>query len=298
MKYLSIFSGIGGFDIALNNNGHQCIGYSEIEKNALAIYKYHFPKEVNYGDATEIKPRELPDFDILVGGFPCQAFSIAGKRRGFDDTRGTLFFDIARIIKHKRPRYLFLENVKGLVNHQKGKTFTKILQTLWELGYSYQWGVVNSRYFGVPQNRERVFIVGNLRTASRPEIFPYTQSTAKISCVEETKKVIVSPHIISPCITTENAHIYGCNVTVGQTFAISKCENIKINNKIPLGKLRRLTPLECERLMGFPDNWTKTGILYDDDEVGIKKSISDTKRYQVLGNAVVVDVVQKLSKQL
>jgi len=119
-----------------------------------------------------VTTNEIPDHDLLCAGFPCQSFSIAGKRLGFEDTRGTMFFEIARIIKDKRPRYLLLENVKGLLSHDQGKTFQTILGVLSDLGYEYQWQVLNSKNFGVPQNRERVFIIGNLRGASRPQVFP------------------------------------------------------------------------------------------------------------------------------
>jgi len=127
-------------------------------------------------DITQIPAEEIPDHDLLVGGFPCQSFSIAGKRRGFADTRGTLFYDICRILSAKRPPYLLLENVKGLLSHDSGRTFQTILRTLDELGYDLQWQVCNSKNFGVPQNRERVYIVGNSRDRSRPKIFPLTQT--------------------------------------------------------------------------------------------------------------------------
>ena len=162
MKYFSMFSGIGGFEYGIQkatNNQWECVGYSEIDKYAIQVYSKHFPTHTNYGNATKINPTELPDFDILVGGFPCQSFSIAGKRKGFEDTRGTLFFEIARILKAKKPSTCLLENVKGLVNHNGGKTFATILSTLSELGYDVEWQVLNSKHFGVPQNRERVFII-------------------------------------------------------------------------------------------------------------------------------------------
>lgn len=147
------------------------IGYSEIDKHAIQIYEKHF-KHKNYGDATKINPRDLPDFDLLVGGFPCQAFSIAGKRKGFDDTRGTLFFDIARILAEKRPRLVVLENVKGLLSHEGGKTFQTIIGVLTDLGYFVEWQVLNSKNFGVPQNRERVFIIGHLGRCCGRQVFP------------------------------------------------------------------------------------------------------------------------------
>ena len=175
MKYFSMFSGIGGFELGIKDateDEWECVGYSEIDKYAIQTYEKNFKGHKNYGNATTIKPEDLPDFDMLCGGFPCQAFSIAGNRRGFEDTRGTLFFDIARILKVKRPSLVLLENVKGLLNHQAGKTFTKIIQTLDELGYETQWVVLNSKFHGVPQNRERVLIIGSLRGTGRKEILP------------------------------------------------------------------------------------------------------------------------------
>ena len=156
-----------------------CIGFSEIDKYSIQIYKRHFPTHPYLGDVTRIVPEELPDFDILCGGFPCQAFSIAGKRGGFEDTRGTLFFEIARIARVKRPKLLFLENVKGLLSHDSGRTFGTILATLSELGYFSEWQVLNSKNFGVPQNRERVFIVGHLRGEPFREVFPLRKNDKK-----------------------------------------------------------------------------------------------------------------------
>lgn len=193
-----MFSGIGGFELGIEydnlrpvqsesnpiseiHNGTEnklqqweCVGYSEIDKYAIQIYERHFNHK-NYGDATKIKAEEIPDFDLLVGGFPCQAFSIAGKRGGLDDTRGTLFYDIARIAKEKQPQHLLLENVKGLLSHDDGRTFKLILSTFAELGYNLEWQVFNSKNFGVPQNRERVFIIGHLGACCGREVFPLRQ---------------------------------------------------------------------------------------------------------------------------
>src|SRR5574343_274643 len=184
MKYFSMFSGIGGFEYGIEKATEgrwKCVGHSEVNKYAIQIYQKHFAGHKNYGDATRIVPEELPDFDFLCGGFPCQAFSIAGKRKGFDDTRGTLFFDIARILAVKKPKCLLLENVKGLLSHDDGKTFSTIIGVLTDIGYHVQWQVLNSKNFGVPQNRERVFIVGHLGGQGGREIFPITKdSTADI----------------------------------------------------------------------------------------------------------------------
>lgn len=185
LTYLSLFSGIGGFELGIYESRWKDklinIGYSEIDKYADSIYKHRFPTRMvkgyethkPFGDVREIRTGDLPNFDLLVGGFPCQAFSHAGKRRGFDDTRGTLFFEIARILKDKRPRYFLLENVKGLLSHNKGKTFKRILEVLAELGYDVKWEILNSKNF-VPQNRERIFIKGYLREKCGREILSYS----------------------------------------------------------------------------------------------------------------------------
>jgi DNA (cytosine-5)-methyltransferase 1 len=163
VRYFSMFSGIGGFELGIEcatGAAGNCVGYSEIDRHAIKTYESHFG-HTNYGDCTTIEPAGLPDFGLLVGGFPCQAFSVAGKRRGFEEARGTLFFDIARVLKDKRPGHFILENVKGLLSHDAGKTFGTILGVLSDLGYSVEWCVLNSKDFGVPQNRERVYIVGH-----------------------------------------------------------------------------------------------------------------------------------------
>lgn len=322
-----MFSGIGGFDLALNRQGHQCIGYSEIDKYSIQTYQKNFGTEVkNYGDATKINPNELPDFDLLCGGFPCQAFSIAGKRQGFNDTRGTLFFDIARIVKTKRPKIVFLENVKGLLNHNKGETFKVIVQTLSELGYDVQWMVFNSKFFGVPQNRERVFIIGSIRGTARPEVLPFGEVGGEVKELEYAQKSdreiarVYSPTGVSPCLHLKSGgwqepkilDCYNKKVHADRTPTLTEphhnsirvCElvaktidaNYNKGNSVSKqrhsprtmvcnqSKIRKLTPVECERLQGFPDGWTE--------------GVSDTRRYNQLGNAVTVNVVEAIVKKL
>lgn len=174
LKFFDMFAGAGGFRYALEKAGFECVGSCEINKQARKFYKLNFKteNEVYYADATAIDTSTMPDFDVLVGGFPCQSFSIAGKRRGFADVRGTLFFDLARILKDRRPRYFVFENVKGLLNHNGGKTFQTILKILSDIGYRVEWALLNSKFFGVPQNRERVFIVGHLGKECPGQIFP------------------------------------------------------------------------------------------------------------------------------
>lgn len=305
MRYFSMFSGIGGFELGIQNafsktrevqgrptsdsaNDEQeqlsgqplCIGYSEIDKYAIKVYERQFNGHHNYGDATAISPNDLPDFDLLVGGFPCQAFSVAGKRKGFDDTRGTLFFDIARILKDKRPGHLVLENVKGLLSHDGGKTFQTILTVLSDLGYRVEWQVLNSKDFGVPQNRERIYIVGHLGDGCGRQVLPLGEDDSLSS---------ERPRQVSPTITSRY-------YKQGQSdpYIFNDCK----------AKIRKLTPKECERLQGFPDDWTKYGadkLIFGAGGYPVGKKaeeISDTQRYKMCGNAVTVNVVEAVMNKL
>lgn len=335
MRIFSTFTGIGGFEIgiqnAFNNRAHilngsealhgnsanasesgvRIVGYSEIDKYATKVYERNFSNVRNYGDITKINTEELPDFDCLVGGFPCQTFSIAGKRKGFEDTRGTLFFDLARILRAKQPRLFVFENVKGLLSHDGGRTFKTIIQTIDELGYDCQWQVLNSKNFGVPQNRERVYIVGHLRGTPRPEVFPISGTDSKdIEVVgsipesvwpgrREQLRRIHSIEGISPTIHTEQgggvllkmvAQRGGYNAD-GKTE--QQLEPRPDGNRQPFiaegVRIRRITPIECERLQGFPDNWTAQGT---------DGAISNKQRYKMCGNAVTTNVVRAVFERI
>ena len=184
MNFLDLFAGIGGFRLGMESAGHECIGFCEIDKFARASYKtiHNTEGEVELHDITTVTDEEIRaigQVDVICGGFPCQAFSIAGARRGFEDTRGTLFFEIARFADILKPKYLFLENVKGLLNHDKGNTFKTILGALDGLGYDVEWQVLNSKNFSVPQNRERVFIIGHLREGRTRRVFPIIRENEK-----------------------------------------------------------------------------------------------------------------------
>jgi len=301
MKYIELFAGIGGFALALDKLGHECVYTNEWDKHAVKVYEKQFNRTVDTRDIRKVSTEEIPEHDLLVGGFPCQAFSIAGKRLGFDDTRGTLFFEIARILKNKQPKNFILENVKGLISHNSGQTFRTIISTIAELGYDCQWSVLNSKNFGVPQNRERVYIVGNLRGISRPEIFPIRHINS------ENNKTFQQSEITST-ITTTHTHGTSFNMSyVVGDFRFDEGIRIRKNNITPTingtmkgqdistsillfpkveidKKIRRLTEVECERLQGFPDNWTE--------------GISSTQRYKCLGNAVTVNVVYEIAKNL
>ena len=229
MKFLDLFAGIGGFRLGMESAGHECIGFCEIDKFARASYKaiHDTEGEIELHDITAVSDesiRQIGRVDIICGGFPCQAFSIAGNRRGFEDTRGSLFFEIARFASILRPRYLFLENVKGLLNHDGGATFETILGVLDELGYNVEWQNLNSQNFGVPQNRERVFIVGHLRGECTRRIFPLSKSGQQATSIKEQ---------YSNTITTR----YGNSQGAGAYIVESKSQKVRsIGNIHPSGK--------------------------------------------------------------
>ena len=203
MKFLDLFAGIGGFRLGMESAGHECIGFCEIDKYARESYKaiHNTEGEIELHDITTVTDefiRSIGCVDVICGGFPCQAFSLAGARRGFEDTRGTLFFEIVRFASILRPRYLFLENVKGLLNHENGATFEVIITTLDELGYNVEWQVLNSKDFGVPQNRERVFIIGHLRGERTRRIFPISGENQSASSQAVKSNTIKQCGILQP----------------------------------------------------------------------------------------------------
>lgn len=295
-----------------------CVGYSEIDKYAIKVYERRFSGHTNYGNADTINEKELPDFDLLVGGFPCQSFSIAGKRQGFNDTRGTQFFNIARILAEKRPRHLVLENVKGLLSHDSGKTFQTILGVLADLGYRVEWQVLNSKDFGVPQNRERIYIVGHLRGTPRPEVFPIggaDQEDTRIIGQDVAYTIDANYHKGTNTLEKGRRSVVAipeatskgyAEATVGQAINLSvpnsKTRRGRVSDIAPIldtgmqlhtltedVRIRRLTPRECEALQGFPRDWTAQGT---------DGAISDTQRYKMCGNAVTVNVVEAVISKL
>lgn len=183
ITFFDMFAGIGGFRAGLTRaGGYKCVGHCEIDKHADAAYRRLHKineSEVFYDDATTINADNMPDFDLLCAGFPCQSFSIAGRRKGFADPRGTMFFEIARVLEAKRPSYLLLENVPGLLSHDSGRTFATILSTLCNLGYSIEWQVLNSKDFEVPQSRNRVYIVGYFNRGCAGQILPFRGTNPK-----------------------------------------------------------------------------------------------------------------------
>jgi DNA (cytosine-5)-methyltransferase 1 len=314
IKFIDLFAGIGGFREGLEREDNECVGWCEFDKFKQQAYKTVHNTEGEWfnADITDVQPKELPKAELYTGGFPCQSFSIAGNRGGFEDTRGTLFFEIARLAKERQPKYLLLENVKGLLSHDGGKTFATILQTLWDIGYDIQWQVLNSKDFSteeypVPQNRERIFIVGHLRGEPRPKVFPI-RKTSKRTLKELTSGMSQGYRVydteglsvtlaaktglysVRACITPErlnkrqNGRRFKEDGEPSFTVTAQDRHGVAVNNKI-----RKLTPLETFRLQGFPDKW------YHKCK---KEGISDTQMYRAAGDAVTVNVVQEIGKRL
>lgn len=286
MKFLDLFAGIGGFRMGMERAGHECVGYVEWDKYARKSYEaiYDTKGEWARHDITTVTDEEFAELggkvDIICGGFPCQAFSVAGKREGFNDTRGTLFFDIARAAKQIQPQYLLLENVKGLLNHEKGDTFRTILTSLHELGYDAEWCVLNSKNFGVPQNRERVFIVGHLRGASGREVFPIGGNDGKpvfTLTVQDRHDVM---------IIDDTQGFDGIRTYKDYSPTIRSQRNgLKV---VEHHRIRKLTPRECWRLQGFPD-WA-----FERAE----KVNSNSQLYKQAGNSVSINVIYEIAKKL
>ena len=210
-----MFSGVGGFELGLLASGvdFKLVGFCEDNKYASQILEKRFKGVKNYDDATKLVSKELPDFDLLVGGSPCPSFSIAGRGLGFKDKRGTLFFEYTRILGDKKPKHFIFENVRGLLSNDEGRTFQKVLEVFTDLGYDCEWELLNSKNFGVPQNRERVYILGHLRGTSRPKVFPVRregdQATGEISLKEITKDVAQAQRVYDTDGTSVNLKAEG-----------------------------------------------------------------------------------------
>ena len=257
MKFLDLFAGIGGFRFGMESAGHECIGFCEIDKFARASYKaiHNTEGEIELHDITTVTDEEIRSIghvDIICGGFPCQSFSIAGHRRGFEDTRGTLFFEIARFADILKPKYLFLENVKGLLNHDRGNTFKTILRALDGLGYDTEWQVLNSKNFSVPQNRERVFIVGHLRGERTRRVFPIIRENAKFDFKQPK---IESLGNVNPSGKGMNGEVYNSQ-GIAPTLTTNKGEGQKI-----------AIPNEIKKYGTIQPNFNNSGVVYEIDGI-------------------------------
>lgn len=323
MRYFSLFSGVGGFEMGIKNayvdagrhagergpdvgyvpdpqvigtyaENPACVGFSEIDRYASAVLRYRFPNVRNYGDITRIDWAAVPDFDLLVGGSPCQSFSVAGKRAGFSGASG-LYFEYLRALREKKPAHFIWENVKGVLSSNGGRDFARILDTMAEAGYSLWWQVLNARDFGVPQNRERVFVVGTRTDVGSPrEIFFETGAGGKGAGEIPAKTLRAHAGGFSEYDTyvrcqlrflsrnqKEIAGDHAFTVDAGQTAGVQAGSRV-----------RRLMPIETERLMSWPDDWTRFGTRED----GTTHEVSDTQRYKMCGNGVVSKVVEAVVK--
>ena len=314
--FIDLFAGIGGIRTAFENVGGKCVYSSEWDKYSQMTYEANFGEKPD-GDITKVKASDIPDHDILTGGFPCQAFSIAGKRGGFDDTRGTLFFDVARIIKEKKPKAIFLENVKGLMNHKGGATLATILNVLRnDLGYFVpDPRIINAKGFGVPQNRERVYIVG-FRSDLDIKDFEYpipTNVNRKVREIMEPEVVSSKYYLSDVYLNSLRAHRkrheskgHGFGYEIIDLDGISNAivvggmgreRNLiidkrlrdftpvtKIKGKINSEYIRRMTPREWARLQGFKDTFVIP--------------VSDAQAYKQFGNSVAVPAIQATAKKI
>jgi DNA (cytosine-5)-methyltransferase 1 len=331
MNYFDAFAGVGGFSLGIEkayadlHRGHaeersgdvrdvpnasvgrthaadtaHCVGVSETDKYASAVLRYRFPHVKNYGDITKIDWSAVPDFDLLVGGSPCQDFSIAGKRAGLEGRRSGLFREYLRALEEKKPPCFIWENVKGVMSSRGGWDFASILSAFSEAGYALTWQVLNAKDFGVPQNRERVFVVGTRGEGGR-EVF-FERGGIKVDNEQDRSRV-------ANCLNTGEKH-RGTYVRQPLRFLTRNQKNIEGDYAFTVDasqtsglrngdRIRRLTPVECERLMSWPDDWTKMGQWEEvkDNRVLIKcLEISDTQRYKMCGNGVVSAVVAEIVK--
>lgn len=353
MKFIELFAGIGAFRLGLERTGHECVWANEWLERPRSIYAKNFGEQPDGRDIRDVSAGDIPSADLLVGGFPCATFSVAGKRTGFslDDTRGTLAFEMFRLASEKSIPYLLFENVKGLLNHDEGRTFEIILEVLDGLGYDCQWELLDSQNFGVPQHRERIFLIGNLRGNPRPKVFPIgraSRSNDEANSQERKGREgffsDISPTLDAHYYKGGNARQYvvqtesrrdkemrtyteGIVPTLtaqmgtggGNVPYVRPMLDIARVNKSPNGRLikddgdpmytitaqdrhgvqigdedgfaiRKLTPLECERLQGLPDGWTE---FYHDG-----RRVSDSERYERCGRTITIPVVEAIGRRL
>lgn len=294
MNFIDLFAGIGGFRLALESLGAQCVFSSEIDKFARQTYAANFGYEPS-GDITKIAAQDIPKHDILCAGFPCQPFSIAGKRLGFQDPRGGMFGEILRIIDHHQTPILFLENVKGLKSHNKGETFNIIVQALRDRGYTVHTNILNAKHFGVPQNRERLFFVAF--KPDRPFIWPvapmiptrvgdildnadqkYYLTDKQINYQKDRKEknMAQGKGFGMQLVTHESEYTGAITARYHKDGSDIICQDKT--------RYRKLTPRECARLQGYPDTF--------------KIPVSDSQAYKQFGNSVAIPVIKAIAKEI
>ncbi|WP_338768579.1 DNA (cytosine-5-)-methyltransferase [Bernardetia sp. ABR2-2B] len=316
-KFIDLFAGIGGFRKGFEDAGFECVFTSEINEKCQEVYSTNFG-EKPYGDITQINPKEIPDFDILLAGFPCQPFSISGKKKGFEDTRGTLFFDICQIIDEKQPSVVVLENVKHLIHHDKKRTFTTILKALNNLGYNVTHKILNAKDFGLPQNRERIFIIATknhyfnfskLKTKKKVILKDFLDTEGEFEFLEKSEYTLINTprkqasgllfvgyrnkNIWKKGVRENTEHLSRVHRQPNRIYSIDGTHPTIPSQEtagrffiyIPeLGAVRKLTINECYRIMGFDSNFIKhpnTG-----------------ERYKQIGNSVAIPVIRAIAESI
>lgn len=295
--FASFFSGIGGFDLGFERTGFTITVQCEIEKYCNTILQNHWPDVKRFTDIRDVT--SVPLSDVWAGGFPCQDVSVArmGPRAGLRGKSSGLFFEFARLLEQHRPRILVIENVPGLLSSHGGRDFGIVIQTLAELGYGVGWRVLNSRYFGVPQSRQRVYIVGCHRDRRGPAEVLFEPERSQGHAAESRPN---GKAALSPFKTSFGNPVHG-PVVPGIAYCLYACSARHTGTDwsrtyvtYPTGKVRRLLPIECERVQGFPDNWT---VAPEDNGWGDADSV-DSLRYYALGNAVSVVVAEWLAARI
>ncbi|MBR1528014.1 MAG: DNA cytosine methyltransferase [Oscillospiraceae bacterium] len=308
MTFIDLFAGIGGFRLALESLGGKCVYSSEWDKYARQVYQDNYG-EIPDGNITQVDETAIPEHDILCAGFPCQAFSISGKQKGFEDSRGTLFFDVARIVKYQQPKIVFMENVKNFATHDKGRTLAVVKNTMQELGYSFSYKILNAADYGIPQKRERIYMVCfrkdiGIQEFIFPEPFQLKKHVEDYLLPEEqvpekyyVKRSDISMKKKSDDEYSEKTIRLGTVNKGGQGERIYSTKGIaitlsaygggifaKTGGYLINGRYRRLVPRECARLMGYPDLF--------------KIIDNDNQAYKQFGNSVVIDVLQMIAEQI
>ena len=294
MKIIDLFSGIGGFSLGFQRAGYQFTEhyFSEIDKHAIANYKYNFPNAKHIGDITTIQPANLAGADIITFGSPCVDFSIAGRRAGLAGTKSSLIKKAIALIAEIRPSVFIWENVKGTFSSNAGADFWAIIQAFANIGgYRLEWQLLNTSWV-LPQNRERIYLIGHLAGRSEPGVFPIREND--FAPTKKSKSKLQAQ--LSGTLKANG------NMNADDTYIIPKTASTLTggghsgglhSDMTVIGGVRRLTEVECERLQGFPDNWTQYG-NYNGDI----KPIARTQRYKLIGNAVTVDIVELIAKRL
>lgn len=313
LTVVSLFSGIGGLDLGFMYSGYDVIWANDFDKNSVKTYKANVSEKIVEGDITKLY-KEVPESDVLIGGFPCQPFSIVGKQKGFDDERGTLFFTIQQIVEshQNKPKILVLENVKNLLSHDHGRTFKRMYGILSDLGYIVHVKVLNTKDFGLPQNRRRVFVVAFLKSEFGEKAYEYKYpegrklQTTVFDLLDESvdKKYFVSERLLPTILADGSGNFYHkaeTDLSIAHTLTATMHKmhrasqdnyyHDKINRKKfvateerPISDVRRLTPNECRKLQGFPSDW--------------KYVVSDTQLYRQFGNAVTVNVSYAVAQSI